>query len=108
MHVYCLTCSQEKLTKNEKSKNKTGKPVSIERTRGVICSDSKDRLDNANLIIFVDHKLKYCRVIISMTKDAAAKKLKNLLFFLVKILIVEFTTCVLIKSVNISAVLYFA
>uniref|UniRef100_A0AAV1UJY9 GAG-pre-integrase domain-containing protein n=1 Tax=Peronospora matthiolae TaxID=2874970 RepID=A0AAV1UJY9_9STRA len=77
----CVSCLEGKQTRNARSQQDSGKPSTIDRIGGVICSDLKglmalqDRLGNLHLVNFVDHKSNYCRVFLSRTKDAAAKQL---------------------------------
>ena len=83
----CVSCTEEKQTKNVQSRKDTGTHSPIDCIGGVICSDLKgpttprDRLGNWYVINFVDHKSNFCRVFLSKTNDQAAKKFEHFLAF---------------------------
>ena len=86
----CVSCLEGKQTRNAQSQQDFGTNSSIDKIGGVILSDLKGpmtpqyRLGNRYLVIFIDHRLKDCRVYLVRTKDSASKQLKALLFYFEK------------------------
>ena len=79
----CSICAQGKQTQAAQPIKDTSTSAPTNRVGAVICSDLKgritprDRRGNRYLVNFVDHKTDYSRVLLSKTKDQAAKKLSN-------------------------------
>ncbi len=80
---HCITCAEDKQSRNNQSKKDTGNNAPIDRIGGVICSDLKgpitptDRSGNRYMVNFIDCKTNYCRVVLAKTKDQAAKKFEH-------------------------------
>ena len=85
-----VTCADGKQRHNNPSRKQIGRNAPIDEVGGVICSDIKgpisqaDRFGNRYMINFVDHRSNYCRVFLVKTKDKASKQFEQFLVYFEK------------------------